>query len=147
MATLLKAAFATGTAHVLTTSWALVATGTTVPRVVFKAANGRRVLLAQAKIQMANAEYGAGTTVRLKLRRVNNGAKDVANSATTYDVGIYSSGQDLTEAILTLPPVSYRLSGKANDRVELWAKVDALPDNSAGGGQVQIDEASLVALS
>jgi hypothetical protein len=133
-------AYATGTPYVLTNTPAQVQFGTTSPIITFIRANGKLIVLARAVVNFVNAVMSTERNITLKLRRTNHTAADIPNSSTVIKVGVSTSGQSMTGAVVELPPVEVTLSGTSGDVVELWASIDSLPDS----GDIVIKEASIV---
>lgn len=128
---------AAGTAYTLTTTPALLALGTTVPRVTLNAA-GTWILLPSVYIRGNGATFAANRTVTCILRRTNNTAVDVANSNAVCDTNVVAT---TTYAIPVVMPAIVYTTTNTNDIIEVWGSVSVLPT----AGSVDCIRAQLVA--
>jgi len=76
----------------------------------------------------------------LKLRRTNNTAADVANSAVAIDLPAATTLTH-TYGIVQLPPVLYTTTN-SNDVIALFGNVSA----ALGAGDITVSDASIVAV-
>jgi hypothetical protein len=129
--------YASGTAYTLTASAQQLAFGTTSPGITIQNA-GTYQIVGRAGIKFNGSTYGAAQTITLKLRRTNNTAADLSNSARAVTLPVlttYTGGDvmETQEAIYT---------AAAGDIIQLFGSVSALPS----AGSVQADSAEIIAL-
>jgi hypothetical protein len=104
------AAYAAGTGT-LTATFAAVSFSTTNPVVVLDQPGTWRI---SARVQI-NSSNSADQQVQFKLRRTNNSAADIANSAVTFTV---LGGQDLDHFVEI--PLVYYTTANANDSLTVF---------------------------
>lgn len=133
-----QAVYASGSPYVLTETPALAAFGTQSPQLTLV----RRVfhtLSARAVIDLSGCTIVSPIDITLKLRRTSGTPADIASCTTTLRVGIVgTSGTGVQDMEITIPQKSHRPS-LANEVVQLWASVSALP----ASGEIRISEASV----
>jgi len=132
-------AHATGTAYSLTNSSALLALGTTTPSITLNGP-GNYLLLGRAVLDYNGATFAASRSVTLKLRRTNNTAADIDNSATVIDTSVVTL---LTSTLgsVVLPPVLYS-TDNSNDTIQIHGDVAVVPT----AGSLDVVEASIIAV-
>lgn len=131
--------YATGTAYTMSNTSALLTFGTTSPSLTINKA-GTYLLIARARVDNVNTTTGTAHTLEFKLRRTNNTAADISNSACSFIEQHEASLTD-TACDIVLPHVIYT-TVNANDVIELWGDVTVVP----AVGTHQAIEASIVAI-
>jgi len=130
--------YGSGTAYPLTTTPALLALGTVVPRITLTTA-GVWLLQGRARIDYVGATFAANRTVSLKLYRTNNTPGDIANSLCGFVTQIITT-LTYTAYIVEFPPVAYT-TAVITDIIEAWGSIDVLPS----AGTITAVEASITA--
>lgn len=131
-------AYAAGTAHILTSSAALLDFGTTDPTITIATA-GTYLIQGRALLRYNAATYAANQSATLNLRRTNNTPADIANTTTTALLRVITATTD-TVGVMPLPPVIY--TATAGDVISVFGSVSATPS----AGSVDCTEASIVAV-
>jgi len=130
--------YASGTAYPLTTTPALLALGTVVPRITLTTA-GRWLLQGRARIDYVGATFAANRTVALKLSRTNNTPGDITNTPCGFVTQIITT-LTYTAHLVSFPPVAYTTAA-ITDIIEAWGSIDVLPS----AGTITAVEASITA--
>ena len=131
--------FGAGTAYQLTTTPGAVTLGTTSPAMTISQA-GSWALFYFARVDFVGATYSAVKEATFKLRRTNNTAADVTNSAHTFIMPIVTT-VDHTAGLLTIGPIPY-VTANADDAIALYGSIEADPD----AGEIDVTDAYVAAL-
>lgn len=132
-------AYAAGTAYALTATSAVVALGTTPATLVLDKA-GTYLITSRVNLELAAATFAANRDVTLKLRRTNNTAADVSNSATVVGTGVTTTETGVL-VIANLPGVLYTTT-RTDDSLSIFADVSVIPT----AGALNATEANIVAI-
>jgi len=133
------AARATGVAYTLTAVNAKIDFGTTDPSLTITAA-GTWAINGVIKIDVTGATFAANQTVTLLVRRTNNTAANIASTTSTFTLPIMTLATQ-TVAFIPVNEVFYT-TALANDVLELWADVSALP----AVGSITVEAAYITAV-
>jgi len=131
--------YAAGTAYALTATSALLDFGTTDPTLVLNKA-GTYLLFGRVRVDYAAATFAASRAVTLKLRRTNNTAADISNSAAVLDTDIITT-KTYTFGVFSLPPVLYT-TALLTDSISIFGDVAVVPS----AGALNAGAASIVAI-
>ncbi len=135
------AKYGSGTPHTITgATFATVTFGTSGAQQVTLTTAGTWMLYARARIDYVAATFAAVRTVSLKLRRTNNTAGDVTNSATAAKTQIITT-LTFTALDAVLAPVAY-VTANVNDVLAMQVSIDTDPT----AGSIQLVEADIVAV-
>jgi hypothetical protein len=131
-------AYASGTPYAFTNADAAIDFGTSDPSITILEP-GRYSIRARVHVK-ANAATVVAETLALKLRRTNNTAADIAESATTFFPPAITAATH-SVAVIELPEVIYE-TVNSDDVLSIFGNVSA----TLGAGTLDAVEASIVAI-
>lgn len=130
-------AYGSGTAYTLTATSALLALGTTTPAITLPVP-GTYLIMGRARFDGVSATMTT-QTLTTKVRRVNNTAADLANTARVFDF-IPVTTTSGTFAEITIPPTAY--TAGAGDQLQMWGALSG----ATGAGTITCVEADIIAV-